>query len=1693
MCQASTPAGGEVMIGLSLEIAAALLPFVGYIVVRRFAALREQNARLTRLLEQTYPQTEREAADKQLALLNYALDHVKEAALLVGEDARFYYANEEACRELGYSRDELLGLSIPEIAPDFPRERWPEHWRELKTHGSLIFEGRHKTKDGRIFPVEINANYFEFDGNGYNLGLIRNISERRRMEAELCRQADFQHVLLNALSDVGAQLMMIENGRIIHVGNRELARRFGYSDAELEAHPALVDIVHPDDRARVMNYYQRRMAGEEALNSYELGLITRSGERREYEVAVAIVPGTDPVRIITVGQDITERKRMEASLEAREREFRTLIENAPDNIVRYDRDLRIRYANPAMAKTLGQTAAQLIGGRTDERFPGSPAMLEYQAVLTQVLESGQTAEYLLVNEAGCVGRALYDNIRIAPEFAADGTVAGVIAFGRDLRQQHALERELAQREQELRTLVDNFPDTITRYDREYRRVFVNPAYAKATGQTLEAALSTALADSWVAQNITSAHYQALLQQVMDSGEAADVMLEWTVPDGASVSYDLRIVPEYEADGQASGTLVIGRNVSRLRQTEKELIQREQEFRALAEHSPDTITRYDRDCRRLYANSRMQAYSGVALDELLCKTPVEFPGGAQATAYQDKIRQVFNDGAPGEFELSWRGGDGNDICTHIRLTPEFDGEGRVVSVLAVGRDISEIDAYRKQIHNLAFFDTLTFLPNRALLSDRIRQVAADAAWHGNQFGLMMLDLDRFKEVNDTLGHGVGDLLLRQAAERLQACVRNYDTVARLGGDEFAILLPEIRNGGDLGSIAGKIVNEMNQSFLLEGRELYVSTSIGIAVFPDDSVDTDTLFRYADSAMYHAKKQQGNNFQFYSSELSAHLADKVSCESALRKALVNAELELYYQPQVSLHSGEIIGAEALLRWNRGKQGMAPPDQFIPIAEETGLIVEIGEWVLLSACQAAVAWNRYREKPLRIAVNLSTRQFIRNDLVGTVRRVLEETGCRVDWLKLEITESLLLEDSGNIAAMLSALAAMGLVISIDDFGTGYSALSYLNRFPVQQIKIDKSFVQGIPEDHDKAELVKAMIYIAKSLRLDLVAEGVETSEQANYLLERGCVTVQGYLFGKPMPQTEFERMLSGNQRIWLFERQSLVSGLSELEHQLLTRLTANLPGFVFTFRRSPDGHFSFPFASEGIRELYGLTPDEVAEDMAPLHALAHPDDAPFIEASIASAALEMGPFRMNFRILHPTQGERWIECRSTPEREVGGGILWHGVMLDVTEQKRTENALQFVAQRGWIDSGESFFDALAQYLGETLGVDHVIIDRLSDDPCIAETLASYARDAGAESPCYGLEGTTACENVIMRSFCRYRHDTEQRLPNGALLADMGTERHAGIPLWDSTGKVLGLITVMDSRPLSDAASITRLLQLVAPRAAAEIERELSDRMLQNSEREFRTLAENTPDPLVRYAPDGRRLYVNPALVRISGKSAESLLAHTPLDAQLVSPDDADKMMNCFRRVLEMGAVVDDEVALVKPDGRKLVFHNQYAPEFGQNGEVASILCISRDITERKRMEDVLREQADFQQTLLNALYDVGIQLMMVENGRIIHIGNRKRALEFGFTDAELDAHPLLMDMVHPDDRERVMGYHMRRLAGEAVPSSYELGLMRPDNGERREYETAVAIVPGTNPVRVVSVGKDITERKKIENALHKDGCAE
>ena len=428
---------------------------------------------------------------------------------------------------------------------------------------------------------------------------------------------------------------------------------------------------------------------------------------------------------------------------------------------------------------------------------------------------------------------------------------------------------------------------------------------------------------------------------------------------------------------------------------------------------------------------------------------------------------------------------------------------------------------KRIQVLANYDTVTGLPNRNLLNDRLAQAINFSRRYEKPIGILFIDLDDFKIVNDSLGHDTGDRLLKQLGERLKACVRDSDTVARLGGDEFVIIAAGLDHPDSLAFIAGKVTDSLARPFILNSHELFVSSSIGIAVYPKDGQDEHTLLKNADSAMYHAKKRGKNNFQFYASAMNQTSLERLSLTNDLHHALERIEFQLHYQPQIELKTGKIIGVEALLRWNHPKHGMVSPARFIPLAEETRLILPISKWILKTACTQAAAWNK-QGYALTMAINLSTLEMEDTGLIDVVADTLKKTGMNPKNLELELTENILIQHPENIYKTFEQLRAMGVRMAIDDFGTGYSSLSYLSKLPIDKLKIDKSFVQDINEDANDRSIVEAIISMAHSLRLKAIAEGVETPEQADVLKRLNCDECQGYLFGRPMPAEEITALL-------------------------------------------------------------------------------------------------------------------------------------------------------------------------------------------------------------------------------------------------------------------------------------------------------------------------------------------------------------------------------------------------------------------------------------------------------------------------------------------------------------------------------------------------------------------------------------------
>jgi diguanylate cyclase (GGDEF)-like protein/PAS domain S-box-containing protein len=562
------------------------------------------------------------------------------------------------------------------------------------------------------------------------------------------------------------------------------------------------------------------------------------------------------------------------------------------------------------------------------------------------------------------------------------------------------------------------------------------------------------------------------------------------------------------------------NIERERQRKKT----EDTLRKLSravEQSANAVVITDRQGVIEYVNPCFTKITGYSAEEVLGQTTSVLKSGETHPETYKRLWDTLLSGKEWSGELHNVKKNGEMYWCLEVISPLKDEHGEITHFVAVTEDISERKQTEQTIRHLAFHDPLTGLPNRRLFNDRLHQAAALRHRKDNVLALMLLDLDRFKTVNDTLGHDVGDALLKAVAARLLGTTRQGDTLARMGGDEFALIALDISQPEDMAHLAEKLLATLKEPFHLLGHELYVTTSIGITLYPNDAADADALIKNADIALYRAKDLGRNNFQFFTGDMNAAMVQRLHLESAMRWAIERDEFMLHYQPQVDVVSGRISGTEALLRWRHPELGMVSPARFIPVAEETGMIVQIGEWVLRTACAQAKSWQQ-AGLPMRVAVNLSARQFRHGDLAETIDDILTEFDLPHDLLEVELTEGILMEDTMQTAAILDKLHKMGVQISIDDFGTGYSSLSYLKRLPIQVLKIDQSFVRDIHTDPDDRAIITAVIALAHSMNLKVVAEGVESQEQLAFLREYNCDIAQGYLFSRPIPGDEVSSLI-------------------------------------------------------------------------------------------------------------------------------------------------------------------------------------------------------------------------------------------------------------------------------------------------------------------------------------------------------------------------------------------------------------------------------------------------------------------------------------------------------------------------------------------------------------------------------------------
>jgi diguanylate cyclase (GGDEF)-like protein/PAS domain S-box-containing protein len=705
--------------------------------------------------------------------------------------------------------------------------------------------------------------------------------------------------------------------------------------------------------------------------------------------------------------------------------------------------------------------------------------------------------------------------------AADGTYYGRVWVFRDITERRKSEDALRRSQQRFQQLAESIEQVFWMATPDLQAItYVSPAFERLTGRPEEEFIANWRI--WLqsvhpddVQILASAHAE------LASGRPYDIEYRFRHVDGREIWVNDRGYPLRDASGTMIQATGVAADITSRKHAEQELRLSAQAFESIA----DGIIVTDATRHIVSVNKSYTTITGFEPEELIGKRPRVFQSGRHDTAFYDEMWERIHSRGHWRGEMWSKRSDGEVFPEMVSISAVKDTAGRTTHYVGVCTDISEVKRYEAELEHQARHDALTELPNRLLFEERFGTALRQAQRGGATMAVLFIDVDKFKDVNDSLGHAAGDLLLVEWTRRLSAMMRKSDTVARFGGDEFAVLLEGVTRG-DVEVIARKILEAMAAPFHISGHDLFVSASIGISLFPDDGKDTATLLKNADTALYQAKMDGRANFRFFSADMHARALETLVMTNALRAALERDELEVCYQPCVALASGRIESAEALVRWQHPELGMLLPGRFIPLAEATGLIETLGERVLQIACKQMRHWHD-RGLPLsRIAVNLSARQFRLPDLTHRIAAVLAEAGLRGDQLELEVTESTMMQDPETATGVLTKLKSMGVRIAVDDFGTGYSSLSYLKSLPIDFLKIDRSFVSGVPAAADDVAIIRAIIAMAKSLGHRLIAEGVETEEQRAFLEEQGCDEAQGWLFSKALPGADMTALLAANR---------------------------------------------------------------------------------------------------------------------------------------------------------------------------------------------------------------------------------------------------------------------------------------------------------------------------------------------------------------------------------------------------------------------------------------------------------------------------------------------------------------------------------------------------------------------------------------
>lgn len=922
---------------------------------------------------------------------------------------------------------------------------------------------------------------------------------------------EMRYRLLFWKSQIGAYRTSVD-GRILDC-NVAYCRMLGYTKRkELIGQSTSIAYFSASDRAEFID--RLKTTGEQA--NYELRLRRKDGSALWALVSAALMPDEIGKGLVIKGTmtDITARVNMEQE----NRRLSDIVRYSDYSIISISTEGVIQTWNAGAERIHGYTAEEILGRPVNFLTP--PDRADESREILAMLKNNREVRNIELVAMRKDGQQITVQLSLSPIADRAGNIVGASAIARDITEKKRSEVILRQSEEQYRLLFEGNPVAMYVHDRlTFRILAVNKAAIEQYGYTEQELLAKTILDIRPEEDIP-----LVLQDVAAQTDGLQRRGIWRNCKKDGSIFDVEIVCHPMSFHGIDSILVAADDVTEKKRAEDAVRQAEEKYRGIFDNSVVGIYQSAPDGRFISVNrafANMHGYDSPEelLTDISCEGPkllVDPNRMAEITKEAKERGAVFG----AELEIYCKNGSRKWMRLNMRSIR--DASGKVALREGTVEDITEHKAAHERVQFLAYYDALTELPQRALLQDRLEIAMAGARRRNEKVALLFLDLDRFKTINDSFGHPFGDIVLKEVAERLKECTRESNTVARIGGDEFLILLCNLKDPADAAIAADRVMTALNASFNLQGRSFSVGCSIGISIYPEHGKDGETLIHNADVAMYSAKESGRGYVRYFTDEMDARAVERLTMDKHLRLALEREEFSLAYQPQIEIERGRITGFEALIRWNHPEIGLIPPDRFISIAENNGLILPIGEWALRSACTQARRWQDEGLRAVPVAVNVSAVQFHQESFLGLVRSVLQETGLAPEYLELEITESLLLSGEDLTLSVLQELKAMGVKLSIDDFGTGYSCLGYLKSYPIDKLKIDKSFIRDSGVNPDDAAIATSIINMAHGLHLKVIAEGVENETQMSFLRQHLCDEIQGHYFSKAVSAEEAASML-------------------------------------------------------------------------------------------------------------------------------------------------------------------------------------------------------------------------------------------------------------------------------------------------------------------------------------------------------------------------------------------------------------------------------------------------------------------------------------------------------------------------------------------------------------------------------------------